>query len=747
LIASTTINGIDVELILIEPDWSLPVTVEMNIPVDADEGDTGKEERVPESLHPRFSMSYQPDWLATDSEDILTLKATLGTKRVAIPIFPDTQSSISDDFIFAGAHYVSWNDAGSYAIDTDTYDHCAPLAFGYLDDNSYAALTETIGQTQLRFVEDCPFSHRLNVVSVATTNTFTLEPDWLTPVSETLVSPIKRRSIGQGREAQLENQENVFRYEFSGSFKLMTQAELGYLLSFWYQKKGRLHPFYVPAWFQPASSTPETPDTFRARFKGEKLTLSFVHPYVATALIGFVQMPWELNDSGIEHVTDRLFEDSTQWTGLDDGNVSVQADIAGQPHRCVRIAPDASVDKEVKTLQIDAEEDDYFIFSALLSEDGSLSNDMDLRIRAYDSGDSLIGASTPITFTEATTPSSQQATYTCPATTSYVVCSLRLITDGTTGGFAYFGDPSVMQWKSGAEILAERPIQAPKCYSFDFAFDVPGKSNQRFVDWERSISYSGNTFSPYKMTVESMKMGTRLFSEEAKLAYSHESDNPLMEFVLGGMERLVTLTILEGNPERPDTFTTVFVGKLKGLSGSGRSLTATFTAFGGAFDKRLPGFKIQSKCNYILGDANCKVNLASLEATATCDSGDLSDGNHKILCASMSGTLTTINDPNSDPGDRFAGGYLTVGTDDNYQIRFIRKTEIGTGSDRTFTLNRPLDPTKLDASDGAVSVFPGCGGAAWECSGFWSNYVNFGGHPFVPEQLDTVQGQTPSTGK
>ena len=745
MIASTTIGGIEVELILIEPDWTTPPVLELGIAVDTDEGETGKETRLPESLHPRFKMTFTPDWEASDSEDIMTLKATIGKKRVAIPLFPDQQGDITDTFLFEGAHYVSYNGSGSYAVNANTYDKIAPLVFGYLESNTFQAANEVTGKTHLNFIEDCPFSHRVKIKHVTTTSNFTLKPDW-SQVRETLKTPIEHQKIGLGRERQVENEENVFRYEVDANFTLINQDELAYLLSFWYQKKGRLHPFTVPAWFQPASNTPETPDVFRVRFKGERLRLSFQTPSVATVKLGFIQLPWELNDSGIEHVTDKQFEDSSQWVGLSDGNISVVDNIVGFPPGCVRIAPSSSSDKSFRTANISGAEGDEVLVSALASVTAGTSNDLQLGVEAYDSSDSLIGSSYP-SLDESETPTSFEAIYTLPANTAYFRALWIMPTDGTTGGYAYFGDCSVIQWKSGAEVLSEQPIQPPRCYAFDYSFEVPGKSNLRYIDWERSITISGNAYSPYKMTVQSLSLGTRLFKEECKVGYSHQDDNPFMEFVLGGMERLVTLTLLEGNPQRPDSFRTLFIGKLKSLRGKGRSLTAVFTAFGGVFEKKLPGFLIQSKCNYTLGDANCRVDLPSLKAEGSADSGDLTENGTKITLSSMTGTLTTVNDPNNDPGDRFAGGYLEVGTGNNYQIRFIRKTTIGTGTERTFTLNRPLSASKLDDSDGNVDVYPGCGGSKWECIGFFNNYVNFGGHPFVPDQLETVQGAIPSTGK
>jgi hypothetical protein len=755
MIVSTTIGGIPVELFLIEPDWTQNVTLELGIAVDATEGETGKEERQPESFHPRFKMDFTPDWKASDSEDLITMKATIGYKRVAIPIFPDTQTDISDNFILEGIHYVSWDGAGSYAVDANTYDNVAPLAFGYFTNNQFGAINETIGKTSLTFIEDCPYSHRVKIVPVTVDANFGLEPNW-SNFSEVLKSPIEFSEVGQGRQRIIENRESVFRYEMAADFTVLDQAEISYLLSFWYQKKGRLHSFNVPAWFQPATATPETPDAYRARFKGERLLLEFYNPNVARCQLGFIQLPWELNDSGTEQVTDWLFEDTSNWSGF-DANVTIEdvsGGVTGMPEKVVKIVPeDYTNQRGFISQSISGVENDTVVISAMVAKADSITiaSGPRLGIKVYNSIDVLI-ADELMTEPVGTSLDAQMLSYTyvLPANANYYKASfLQPSLEATVPGdaYAYFGDCSVIHYKDGAEVLSEKPVQSGHGYAFQFDYEVPGKSSVRFVDWERSIEIGGITFDPYRMTVESLSMGTRLFNEEAKISYSHESDNPLLEFVIGGMERLVSLTLYEGNPNRPDSFAPVFVGKLKSLNGKGRKLIANFSAFGSAFENKIPGFTIQSRCNYMLGDANCKKDLATLEAVGTAGSVDLSENNQRIFVHTLSGTLTTVNDPGSNPGDRFAGGYLVIGTADNYQIRYIRKTINEGGTNRSFIVNRPIDPTKVDDSDGNVHVFPGCGGNSWECSGFWDNYVNFGGHPYVPERLDTVSGKTPIVGK
>lgn len=590
MIVSTTIGGIPVELFLVDPDWKKNFNMEATIPVDSTMGQTGQEERHPESLHPRFKISFTPDWKQTDSEDIVTLAATIGTKRIAMPVFADTRSAISDTFIFSGQHYVSWNDAGQWVIDADTYDYVAPLVFGYLESNSFNAITDVIGQTSITFIEDAPYSHRLSIVDTTVTEDFTLDPEPKS-VKTTLKSPLIRDDIGRGREKALGRQEDVFRYELESSFKLFGQTEITYFLSFWNQKKGRWKSFNVPAFFQPATNTPDTPDAYRARFRGETLKISFKKPDVAIVNPGFIQAPWELNGDAADFEKD------------------------------------------------------------------------------------------------------------------------------------------------------------PKCYAFEFQFDIPGKSSLYFIDWESSVTIDSNVHNPYKMTVNGLSMGSRLFKEEATLVYEHASDNPLLAFVEGGLERNVSLIVKEGDPQVPASFTTVFVGTLQSLKGKERKLSATFSPFGGLFNRRLPGFKIQHHCNYRFCNANCKLSISSFKSeAASIDSADLSNEGYTVRCNSLTGTLTNPTDPGAGTGDRFANGYLEIGTGDDYQIRMIKKTTVHAGTDRSFDLNRPLDSSKLDNSDGNIDVYAGCGGTKWECE-FYNNYVNFGGHPFVPDKLDTVNGQRPKAGK
>ena len=747
MIVSTTIGGIPVELFLIEPDWNNTFDIDMKIDVDATMGQTGKEVRHPESFHPKFKFTFTPDWTQQDSDDIITKLSTLGTKVIAMPVFADTQSDITDAFTFKGQHYVSWNDAGQWVVDASTYTYVAPLAFGYIDNPTFQGITDVIGKTSITFVEDAPFTHRLSIEPQTVGNDFTLVPESKS-VRTTPLSPLERRQLGRGREKAISRQEDKFRYEMDATFKMLDVSEIGYMAFFWYQQRGRLHSFNVPAFFQPAANTPDTPDAYRARFRGESLKLSFKTPSVATCSVGFIQLPWELNDSVFEENTDKFFDDESWWDTFADGNMSVVTGISEMPHRCARIAPHSTVVKQISTPLLTGYASGEIVkASVLVKEDGNLSNNVRIEIVAFNSSDTLITSFSTQNVTPTTSAQVMEVEWTLPANTAKIKVNFGVHTDGTTEGYAYFGDLVVKHLKSGVATLEEEPVQAPECFAFQFDFDVPGKSSIYYVDWEDSVDIGANTHDPYKMTVESMTKGSSLFKEEAVLTYQHSSDNPLLAFVEGGMERLVNIIVYEGNPLRPTTFSPVFYGTLKTLRGKERKLTATFTPFGGLFDKKLPGWNIQAQCNNRFCDVNCKLSISSFKSEATAiTSSSLSNGDMRIRCNGLTGTLTNPTDPDSNPGDRFAGGYLEIGSGDNYQIRMIRKTVAHAGTDRSFDLNRPMDGAKLDASDGNIDVYAGCGGTKWECT-FYGNYVNFGGFPFVPEKLDTVQGETPKAGK
>jgi hypothetical protein len=95
----------------------------------------------------------------------------------------------------------------------------------------------------------------------------------------------------------------------------------------------------------------------------------------------------------------------------------------------------------------------------------------------------------------------------------------------------------------------------------------------------------------------------------------------------------------------------------------------------------------------------------------------------------------------------FAGGWIETGADLNWQRRPILGSTAYEGSPASMTvyLDRDFDP--FPEADQAVALWPGCDLTPETCKAYnlnsnprgkFDNYLNYGGHPFVPTANPTL---------
>jgi hypothetical protein len=90
--------------------------------------------------------------------------------------------------------------------------------------------------------------------------------------------------------------------------------------------------------------------------------------------------------------------------------------------------------------------------------------------------------------------------------------------------------------------------------------------------------------------------------------------------------------------------------------------------------------------------------------------------------------------------DYFAGGWLETGANNTLEKRGILHSEPTAPNKVTLHIDRPLLKA-LNAA--AVSLFPGYDGSIDECDTKFSNRINFGGHPYIPNVNPAVKAMQP----
>lgn len=121
----------------------------------------------------------------------------------------------------------------------------------------------------------------------------------------------------------------------------------------------------------------------------------------------------------------------------------------------------------------------------------------------------------------------------------------------------------------------------------------------------------------------------------------------------------------------------------------------------------------QKSCPFVLYGADCTVNPAAFRTT----------GNVVVV----SGLTVTVLEAASKPDGFFDGGYLEWQiSGSEFERRFI-KTHIGT--------DILVDVIPLDLGVGASArLYPGCDHSLATCNSKFSNVLNYGGMPYIPNK-------------
>lgn len=264
------------------------------------------------------------------------------------------------------------------------------------------------------------------------------------------------------------------------------------------------------------------------------------------------------------------------------------------------------------------------------------------------------------------------------------------------------------------------------------AFSWEGGTTTRLTNWEHSLSYSSNTYTPSQIAKAQLRKTMAPLGDECDIEiWSEEPGNPLATIFAGEAERKLNVTIGRAVINSSGTVTSydeIFTGTIRDVELKGDLLIGRAASYGAVFTRSLPPFKIQQGCNYVLFSGPCGLTAASWAKTGPIG-GTLPN---------VTVTFTPSSAPTGTYKDKwFAGGWLTVtGTDSSENRRAILDCSESTGV-WTLKLNRALPAT---CSAQTATVYPGCDGNYSTCKDKFSNGLKFGGHPFTPSFIATSNG-------
>lgn len=148
---------------------------------------------------------------------------------------------------------------------------------------------------------------------------------------------------------------------------------------------------------------------------------------------------------------------------------------------------------------------------------------------------------------------------------------------------------------------------------------------------------------------------------------------------------------------------------------------------------RVPGFMIQTFCNYALYDANtCKVSEAAYRLTGELAAVNADASRVDFECADLAGKDSSW----------LVRGYISITIGGEVETRYIRSVSVLSGTRHRLTLNMP---TVLSVAGADAVALPGCDKSVTICHARFNNRKRFGGHPELPSYNPSVAALRPKT--
>jgi hypothetical protein len=265
-----------------------------------------------------------------------------------------------------------------------------------------------------------------------------------------------------------------------------------------------------------------------------------------------------------------------------------------------------------------------------------------------------------------------------------------------------------------------------------FIFTEVGVRTDRFTSYENTIQISTGTYAgtyvPAPFSFDTLKTGLKLDQEQLSLKSFKFLGNPLNKMWPFSLDGLLKLEVVEIDAVHPNVAgVSRFYGDIWSVDAD---YNATAIAFGNLFDRKFPRFLLSVTDNYTQFSAPTKLNANSFKITGTFVTPN--HASQTVVVTSAAGFVK--------PADYFAGGWLETGANNTLEKRGILHSEPTAPNKVTLHIDRPL----LKAVNAAaVSLFPGYDGSIDECETKFSNRINFGGHPYIPNVNPAVKAMQP----
>lgn len=250
--------------------------------------------------------------------------------------------------------------------------------------------------------------------------------------------------------------------------------------------------------------------------------------------------------------------------------------------------------------------------------------------------------------------------------------------------------------------------QPIECYEITL-----GSTVYRWTSAEDTQTIGGNDFTPIEISRTAISQGQD--DRDGTIELVVQSSNVFVqEYINIPPSDLATVEIIKFHRGDSANTLTIWKGKVQTVTFFSQNEEAKIACRPdlGTTSRTIPRLTFQVQCNHFLYDGQCQVSEASFRHTDTCTS------------VSSDGKTLTIANLSSKGSDWAVAGHVVFNGD---------KRTIFSQSGNNVTLHVPFRTSPVGSS---VDVQAGCDHTAATCKSKFSNLVNFGGFPFIPNGTD-----------
>jgi hypothetical protein len=274
---------------------------------------------------------------------------------------------------------------------------------------------------------------------------------------------------------------------------------------------------------------------------------------------------------------------------------------------------------------------------------------------------------------------------------------------------------------------------AAKINLYSLSYGADPDNPELYTNFDSPVVGPEGTFQPAQVVHQSLRLSLQPQNEKASIQIARTEGSLMADWLLGRLYYPVTLTIWETDPAAVGGRTMLFQGLVREVTPSA-PLVASASLFGGALQRKLPGWTFDGTCNVLLFSTPCSLLEAAFSSSGTMSATDVSADQRTITVHGVTG----YGGP-AYANNLFASGVLRTGSGRrSVQVTILSSTM--SGGNLVLTTARPVWADLISAGQ-EVTLLPGCDGQASTCQAL-GNYPNFRGMQFIPNFLQQVQATT-----